>query len=89
MTILSLSLFQKISLLTVITYLCLNTAEAAKPCCADDEVIRPKGSCGNATERININCTVGHMLLKDVFIKGSRLYTKDAPEFSFASDPNR
>ncbi|XP_063387762.1 G-protein coupled receptor Mth2-like [Cydia fagiglandana] len=56
-------------------------------CCPDHEILRPGGFCGESKKRVNLNCTLGHMLLKEVIVDGTKLYTEDAPNFVIAEDP--
>ncbi|CAG9134015.1 unnamed protein product [Plutella xylostella] len=63
------------------------SAMAAAPCCDNSVPIRVGGYCGDGDLKINIKCPFGYVPLKDIVIKGDQLYTMDAPNFSFASDP--
>ncbi|CAH0728340.1 unnamed protein product, partial [Brenthis ino] len=64
------------------------TALSADLCCKNDEIIWSKGFCGNTTNRIQRNCTLGHILLKDIILHGDKLSTEDTPEYIFVEDPN-
>ncbi|XP_047512978.1 G-protein coupled receptor Mth-like [Pieris napi] len=58
-----------------------------KQCCPDNVVMRSGGYC--RTTRVNMNCTLGHMLLKDVIVNGTSLSTMDSPGYAFTDDPDR
>ncbi|XP_023940357.2 probable G-protein coupled receptor Mth-like 3 [Bicyclus anynana] len=64
-------------------------ASSASPCCPNNEIIRPRGYCrDNSTDRINLNCKIGHMLLKDIILDGNKVSTQDSPKFIFVEDPD-
>ncbi|CAK1553907.1 unnamed protein product [Leptosia nina] len=60
----------------------------AKQCCPDNVLMRPGGYCGNQPNRVNINCTLGHMLLKDVVLDGTKVSTQDSPGYIFVENPD-
>lgn len=55
-------------------------------CCPEGKLILQGGYCENNTQRISLNCTVGHMLLKDIVLNGTKVSTIDTPKFIIVED---
>ncbi|XP_047537058.1 probable G-protein coupled receptor Mth-like 3 [Vanessa atalanta] len=72
----------------ILLFSLIGLALSTNPCCVNDEIIRPRGFCGNATSKINMHCTLGHMLLKDVILNGYKVSTQDSPSYVFVEDPS-
>ncbi|VVD01573.1 probable G-protein coupled receptor Mth-like 3 [Leptidea sinapis] len=65
---------------------CLASAHA-KFCCSNDAIIRSRGFCGDSSEKINLHCTAGYMVLKDVVLNGNKVSTLDSPGYIFVENP--
>ncbi|XP_072929921.1 probable G-protein coupled receptor Mth-like 2 [Epargyreus clarus] len=65
----------------------LTVSTAPAPCCPNNEVLRPRGICGD--KKVNMSCPYGKMLLRDVILDGYKLSTVDSPLFVFADDPSQ
>ncbi|CAK1583626.1 unnamed protein product [Parnassius mnemosyne] len=61
---------------------------SARLCCTNNETIKFRGFCGDESKRIDLNCTNGRMLLKDIILEGNKVSTQDSPGFVFVEDPN-
>ncbi|XP_038206470.1 probable G-protein coupled receptor Mth-like 3 isoform X1 [Zerene cesonia] len=62
---------------------------SAKQCCPNNQLIRPKGYCDDELKyRIFMNCTSGHMLLRDVVVDGDKISTMDYPGYVFSDNPD-
>ncbi|KAI8425072.1 hypothetical protein MSG28_006938, partial [Choristoneura fumiferana] len=53
------------------------------------ELVRRGGYCGTSLSRISLNCSIGHMLLKDVIVSGTKLSTEDTPDLITVEDPSQ
>ncbi|XP_073950462.1 probable G-protein coupled receptor Mth-like 3 [Choristoneura fumiferana] len=58
-------------------------------CCPPGELVRRGGYCGTSLSRISLNCSIGHMLLKDVIVSGTKLSTEDTPDLITVEDPSQ
>ncbi|XP_041969756.1 probable G-protein coupled receptor Mth-like 3 [Aricia agestis] len=56
------------------------------PCCPGGELIKIRGYCDDGV-KVNLNCTDGLLVLRDVVLTGYKVSTLDTPKYVFVEDP--